>query len=105
MKKDDAVLTRPEYREVSKSEPSEQQYRFTNLQTPGGILKFNYGPTNCIETYILFPGGTYNLRREVYDHVMSRGKNQADWRPDGTGKMRATNVNLEPYFMLTPTRF
>lgn len=103
--KKDVLQTRPDYQEPMRNEPEVREYRFSNLQTPNGILKFNFGETHKIETYILIPGNTYKLRRDVYDHVCSRGQNNDDWRPDGTGRMRASTVNVQPYYMLTPTSY
>lgn len=79
-----------------------REFEFTNLQTPGGILKFSYGPTDNLETYTLIPGGRYKLREDVYNHVISRGSKNDDWRADGRGQLSPTQVGTTPYYSLRP---
>ena len=60
---------------------------FMNLEEPGMIQKFVYGPTNKAKTYTLFHGGKYKLSREVVQHIESRQTPIWNYRPNGIGGM------------------
>lgn len=60
---------------------------FMNLEEPGVMQKFVYGPTTNPKKYTLMHGGKYKLPREVVQHIESRQTPIWKYRPNGIGGM------------------
>lgn len=67
---------------------------FFNLEEPGVMVKFTYGPTNNSKKYTLMHGGKYRMKREVVNHIESRQTPIWGYTPNGRGQMEK---NLEGY--------
>lgn len=62
-------------------------FEFFNLEEPGVLVKFSFGPTNNIKKYTMMHGGKYNHPRKVLRHLESRQTPMWGYKPDGNGAM------------------
>lgn len=60
---------------------------FFNLEEPGIILKFDYGPTNNTKKYVMVHGAKMKLKREIVNHIESRQTPIWTYKPNGQGQM------------------
>ncbi len=79
-------------------------FEFYNLEEPGLLLKFPYGPTNKIEKFTFFHGEKYNIRREIAQHVESRQTPIWGYRPDGMGRLEKILTGWKPRFQMREIR-
>lgn len=71
---------------------------FMNLEEPGMMLNFSFGPADKMKKYKLFHGGKYHLPRKVVQHIESRQVPIYKYRPDGEGGMRKELTSYKPRF-------
>lgn len=76
----------------------EIQIEFYNIEEPGMMLKFPFGPTNNIKDYVFFHSGRYKLPRKVVEHIESQGSTINKYRPDGQGNLTPIKEGKKPRF-------
>ena len=71
---------------------------FMNLEEPGLMMKFVYGPTKLAKTYTLIHGGKYKIPRHLVNHLNTRETPTWKWAPDGSGSLVKSLVSMKPRF-------
>lgn len=76
----------------------EVEFEFYNIEEPGVMHQFSYGPANNVKDYKLIHGQRYRLPRRVLNHIESKGP--ANWalRPDGRGGTHPVKEGIRPRF-------
>ena len=82
----------------------EKTFEFYNLEEPGLVLRFPWGPTKKIEKFTFFHGQKYKIRREIADHVESRQTPIWGYRPNGLGSTEKTLNGWKPRFQMREVR-
>lgn len=95
-------MTTAAVRRVSEKEQNfmneELDFEFYNIEEPGVMHSFSYGPANNVKSYKLFHGGKYRYPRYLINHIESKGPANWQYSPDGSGNMRATKQGNKPRF-------
>lgn len=76
----------------------ELEFEFYNIEQPGVMHEFSYGPANNVKNYKLYHGHRYKFPRRLINHIESKGPGNWVLRPDGHGNMNAQKEGIQPRF-------
>lgn len=71
---------------------------FINLENPGMMVTFSYGPSKNIKKYTLLHGNRHRMPRKLMQHINSRSTPDYSYRPNGEGNVIKTLMGHKPRF-------